>query len=90
MESVCDKKKFLFTYNNIIDISLNSDYKIQEFLQGRFIAVEFSIYPISFKSKSNPKGTLNYNFCLKSIYLVNNEKPKPMSNSTNWEQNPDK
>lgn len=76
MESVCNRKKFPFTYDNIADINPNISYNIKEFQCVRFIAVKCSAHFIHFRSKSNFKGTLNYNFCLQSIYLVKEYKPK--------------
>ncbi len=74
MESLCNGGKFPFTYDGIADRNPNPGHDIEEFRRGRFVAVEFSAHAINFKSKTNPEGTFNYNFRLRSIYLVDGDQ----------------
>lgn len=89
IESMCDRKKFLFTYNSIVNINLNSDHEIMEFQWGWFIALEFSAFSINFKMKTNLESTHNYNFYLWSIYLIDHDQSKSMPISIKRKQDLD-
>lgn len=89
MESMYDGIKFSFIYDGIADINPNPGHDIVEFQQGRFVVVEFSALSINFKSKTNPKSTLNYNFRLQSIYLIEEDEQRSTSTPAKWQQDPD-
>ena len=74
MSQLCDKKKFPFTYNGIKDENPNPGYDVEEFRQGREVAVEFTTHAINFRTVSKPDLTFNYNFRLQSLYLVESER----------------
>lgn len=86
---MCKKKKFPFTYDGIANINSNLGHNIKEFWQGWFVAVKFNAHSINFRTKINPESTLNYNFCLQSIYLVERDESKPMYIPAKQEQDPD-
>lgn len=64
IENIYDKRKFLFTYNDIINKNLNLNHNIQQFWQNWFRVTKFNIYSINFKSKTSLKNIFTYNFCL--------------------------
>ncbi len=70
MERLCSEGTFPFTYDGIADINPNSGHDIDQFRPGRNVAAEFSTHVINFKSTAKPDGTFNYNFRLRSVYLV--------------------
>lgn len=87
MESVCGGGSFPFTYNGIADKNPNPGHNIKRFRQGRFVAAEFSTHAINFRSKTTLKGTFRYNFCLWSIYLI--EESKTISTPSKQKRDPD-
>lgn len=48
MKSLCDVKKFPFTYKNITNNNPNPGHNTEEFWQNRFVTVEFNIYSTNF------------------------------------------
>ena len=64
MNTLGNKKKFLFNYNRINNKNPNPGYNVEEFYQGRKVAVEFTTHAINVRIVSKPDLTFNYNFKL--------------------------
>lgn len=74
MKGLCTDGKFPFTYDSITDNNPNPSHNIKEFCQNQFVAVEFNIHFIKFRTKKNSNGTFSYKCCLWSVYLINEDK----------------